>query len=70
MERVTALARQMVTLYGMSETVGLSHCARRHPMFLAEVDGASQRDCSEQTAREVDVEVKKLLDAWEQRRCC
>ena len=63
LERATALARQMVTLYGMSETVGLSHCARRQPMFLGGIDGASQRDCSEQTAREIDVEVKKLLDA-------
>jgi len=61
-ERATALARQMVALYGMSERVGLAKCAQRQPTFLAEQEFQLQRDCSEQTAREIDEEVKKLLD--------
>jgi cell division protease FtsH len=60
LERATALARQMVALYGMSERVGLANCAQRQPTFL---DGQQlQRDCSEETARTIDEEVKNLLD--------
>lgn len=60
LERATALARQMVALYGMSERVGLANCAQRQPSFL---DGQQlQRDCSEETARTIDEEVKNLLD--------
>ena len=62
LERATALARQMAALYGMSERVGLANCAQRQPTFLAGPEFQFQRDCSEQTAREIDEEVKKLLD--------
>ncbi len=64
LERATALARQMVCLFGMSEAVGLTHCAhRQNGMYLPNIDGAGfQRDCSEQTAQQIDVEVKKILE--------
>lgn len=63
LEHATALARQMVAMYGMSESVGLAHCAQRQNPFATGVpDGIWQRDCSEQTAREIDQEVKKILD--------
>jgi len=62
LERATALARQMVALYGMSERVGLANCVQRQPAFLDGHEFQLQRDCSEQTAREIDEEVKKLLD--------
>jgi cell division protease FtsH len=64
LEHATALARQMVAVYGMSDVVGLAHCAQRQSPFAAAgmPDGILQRDCSEQTAREIDQEVKKLLD--------
>jgi cell division protease FtsH len=63
LERATALARQMVCMFGMSDTIGLVHCGQRdNPFYPNAPDGSIQRDCSEQTAREVDVEVKKLLD--------
>jgi cell division protease FtsH len=63
LEHATALARQMVSMFGMSEVVGLAHCAQRqHPFAAGMTDGLLQRDCSEQTAREIDQEVKKLLD--------
>ena len=52
----------MVCLFGMSDTVGLANCAQRPPVFLDGQDFQLQRDCSEQTAREIDVEVKKILD--------
>jgi cell division protease FtsH len=63
LERATALARQMVCLYGMSDQIGLVQCAQRTgPQFISDGDQALQRDCSEDTAREIDQEVKKLLD--------
>ncbi len=64
LERATAIARQIVAFYGMGESVGLTHCGNRQvPVYLARPDYAgSQLDCSEQTAREIDLEVKSLLD--------
>jgi len=63
LEHATTLARRMICLYGMGESVGLVHCGQRPSMFLSANDGASQIDCSPQTARDIDTEVKKLLDA-------
>jgi cell division protease FtsH len=63
LEHATAIARQMICLYGMGEAIGLVHCAQRPAMFLPASDGsAGQIDCSPQTARDIDTEVKKLLD--------
>ncbi len=61
LDRATALARQMVCIYGMSDAIGLVHCAERQGLFVGR-DGAMQRDCSEATASKVDEEVKRLLD--------
>jgi len=61
LERATALARQMVALYGMSDRVGLANCARRQPSFLDGQEFQMQRDCSEETAQAIDEEVRKLL---------
>jgi cell division protease FtsH len=67
LEHATALARQMVGLYGMSESIGLAHVGQKQSPYLpAQQDGMIQRDCSEQTAREIDEEVKRLLsEAYE-----
>jgi cell division protease FtsH len=62
LERATALARQMVAVYVMSERIGLVNCAQRQSTFLGGLDGPMQRDCSEETAREIDEEVKAVLD--------
>jgi cell division protease FtsH len=63
LEHATALARQMVCVYGMGKSVGLVHCAQpMNPLLAVAGDGAMQRDCSEQTAREIDEEVKTILD--------
>ena len=63
LDRATTLARQMVCLFGMSEAVGLARCVQRQGgMFLPGADGAFQRDCSEETARQIDTEVKSILD--------
>lgn len=62
LERATNIARQMVCMYGMNERIGLSHLAQRQSAYLAAPDGQMQRDSSEMTSREIDEEVKKLLD--------
>lgn len=62
LERATAMARQMVCMYGMSDKVGLTHCAQPQPMMSHNGDGPLQRDCSEDTARVIDEEVKRILD--------
>ena len=63
LDHATVIARQMVCVYGMSKSVGLVHCAQRMNPFLAvNGDGSMERDCSEQTAREVDEEVKAILE--------
>src|SRR5436309_96149 len=60
LERVTALARQMICLFGMNEKLGLAHSAQRQGgAYIHASDGAFQRDCSEKTAEEIDEEVKK-----------
>ncbi|RME36451.1 MAG: ATP-dependent zinc metalloprotease FtsH [Planctomycetota bacterium] len=61
LERATALARQMVSMYGMSERIGLAHCIQRDGQFLP-AEGVFRRDCSEQTARDIDEEVRRILD--------
>jgi cell division protease FtsH len=64
LEHATALVRQMICMYGMGESVGLLYCAQPANSILAGAnDGLFQRDCSEETAREIDEEVKKMLDS-------
>jgi cell division protease FtsH len=59
--RATALARQMVTVFGMGESAGLANCAQPAQGSFAAAPGGLVRDCSEATAREIDLEVKELL---------
>jgi cell division protease FtsH len=63
LERATAMARQMVCIFGMSDQIGLAHVAQRQgPAFLPGMENNMQRDCSEATAQIIDTEVKKILD--------
>jgi len=63
LEHATNIARQMVCVYGMSKLIGLAHLVQQQPMFMrGSPDGMLHRDCSEATAREVDEEVKRILD--------
>ena len=58
-QRATALARNMVTQFGMSEKLGLMSTASVQNEYL---DGQAYMDCSQTTAYEVDQEVKAILD--------
>ncbi|HZD79151.1 MAG TPA: ATP-dependent zinc metalloprotease FtsH [Actinomycetota bacterium] len=61
-ERATKVARQMVTEYGMSDTIGpLTLGQKQHEVFLGR-DFASQPDYSDQVAFEIDNEVRQMID--------
>ncbi len=57
-QRATALAKNMVALYGMSEELGLMAPANLTSPYL---DGQTTLDCSQETAASVDAAVQKLL---------
>ena len=58
-QKATALARHMVSLYGMSDELGLMATATVQSQYL---DGQAHADCSQETAYKVDMAVQKLLD--------
>jgi cell division protease FtsH len=62
--KVTDLARNMVTRYGMGDKLGLITYEHEPNSFLQKNFMASfeQRMYSEQTAREIDVEVRSMVD--------
>ncbi len=60
LQRATALARKMVTLFGMNDELGLMTSAAIEHQYL---EGRSYMDCSNDTAALVDREVQKLLNA-------
>lgn len=62
LEKVTALARKMVTTYGMSEKMGnMAYGKSEEHVFMGRDFGHS-RDFSEEIAAEIDKEVKKIVD--------
>ena len=61
-ERATALARRMVTQFGMSERIGpLAVGDKEQEIFLGR-EFAQRREICERTAQMVDDEVKRLID--------
>lgn len=58
-EQATQMARSMVTEYGMSDKMGPMQYEGNHAMFGGY---SSQKSISEQTAYEIDNEVRKLLN--------
>ena len=57
-QRATALAKNMVTLYGMSDSLGLMAPASIQNQYL---EGQAYLDCSQETAALVDKEVQEIL---------
>lgn len=58
-EKATAIARNMVTLYGMSKRFGLMQLESIRNRYL---DGVRDLTCSDETATGIDEEVRKILD--------
>jgi len=66
-QMATKLAKDMVTKYGMSKDLGpLSYGANEDEIFLGR-QITRQEHMSEETAKRVDAEVKKIVDAGYQR---
>jgi cell division protease FtsH len=62
-ERATELARKMVCEWGMSEKLGpVSFGKKEEQVFLGREMG-SQRDFSEQTAIEIDAEIRRIVQS-------
>jgi len=61
--KVTDIARQIVTRFGMTEALGQAVLERSSQTYLGDqVVGVREKDYSEETAREVDLAVKRLID--------
>ena len=66
LERATEMALGMVKAYGMSEKLGPYSFDRGRPLFI-DVPWSTQKDYSEETAREIDEEVRKILQGARER---
>jgi len=67
LERVTRIARAMVCEYGMSEKLGTLALGRRsHNPFLGR-DFNDERNYSEDVARQIDEEVRSIVDSCHRR---
>ncbi|MFQ5952901.1 MAG: ATP-dependent zinc metalloprotease FtsH [Candidatus Omnitrophota bacterium] len=62
-KKATELARDMVTQYGMSEKLGHLTVGKRHAQIFLGRDITEERNYSEDTARLIDEEVKKIVDS-------
>jgi cell division protease FtsH len=70
LQRAADIARRMVKEYGMSERLGaVAFEPERRPLFLPAGDGLGLggKAYSEETAREIDLEVKGIVDETEAR---
>jgi cell division protease FtsH len=61
-EKATSIARQMVTQYGFSSTIGAVSFAGGGEVFIGR-DMAQAREYSEATAQQIDAEIRAILDA-------
>jgi len=61
-ERVTQMARMMVTRMGMSSEMGLMTYGQKEELIFLGREISEQRDYSEAIAEKIDVEVRKLVD--------
>jgi len=61
-QQVTRIARAMVTRYGMSDKLGPIMLGEVQEMIFLGREISEQRNYSEETARQIDAEVKRLVD--------
>ena len=63
LDRATDIARQMVTRFGMAEALGQRVYEPQRQAFLGEaMIGTRPKDYSDETGREIDIAVRKLID--------
>tara|TARA_Y100000022_G_scaffold200047_1_gene214127 strand:- start:245 stop:2161 length:1917 start_codon:yes stop_codon:yes gene_type:complete len=62
-ERATALARSMVTKWGLSDKMGpLAYAEEENEVFLGKSSAQQQKSVSNETARTIDSEIRKIID--------
>ena len=61
-EKATSIARQMVTQYGFSDSIGAVSYGNGGEVFIGR-DMAQQRDYSEATAQQIDKEVRAIVES-------
>ena len=66
-KQATKLARRMVTTYGMSEKIGVTSYNEDDEEVFIGRDLAHGRSMSEETLREIDVEVKRIISECHER---
>lgn len=67
LQRVTAIARAMITKYGMSEKLGTLAIGRSKENPFLGRDYYEERDYSEDVAKQIDEEVRNIVDRCYQR---
>jgi cell division protease FtsH len=67
LQRATDLARHMVARYGMTEALGLATFEPPRQALFLNVPSMAQREYSEETARRIDDEIRRLFEAAHQR---
>ena len=65
--KVTQIARNMITQWGMSARMGPRTFGRRTSMVFLGRDISEERDYSERTAQEIDDEVRRVIDEAHER---
>ena len=66
--KVTDIAKSMVKAYGMSEKVGTITLEReRQPQFVQIQPSQEKGDYSEETARDIDREIRRIVDGQYER---
>jgi cell division protease FtsH len=63
LQEASRIARSMVKEFGMSRLGRVYFRSRSGPAFLVGAEGGQEVECSELTAREIDLEVRKIIDA-------
>ncbi len=60
--QATHIARMMVTEWGMSDQLGFQHFGNREELLFLGREVSRTNDMSEDTARKIDAEIKRILD--------
>jgi cell division protease FtsH len=62
LERATAIVRQMIMEYGMSDELGPITLGRKHDQVFLGRDFGRERDFSEEIAKAIDKEIRQMVD--------
>jgi cell division protease FtsH len=67
LEKVTSTAKQMIMRFGMSEKLGPRVLGRNHDMPFLGREMSAEPDYSEEVAREIDEEIRRVIEEAHQR---